>query len=337
MYYLETIDNKRYLNLRSSLTDSKIDYIHENNVTTLNIKEYEPWDLSDEGVSKLGSAITVLNAYDTETPLSFINNLPLLKKLTLSDFSAKKISAIDFANLHNLNVLHIDTAKKIPHSLSECHHLKILHINGKAAFDNNSQLDQVQTLIVSQFGNFGTTGNLKYFPKLKNLRISRSRCKDLRLDGCTRSIENVYAEFFPCCEDLTPLQKMDIKKLHLSDFKNLTKLNALSHVRNLQDIIIENAQSLQSILPLSECNNLRRICLHKCPEIASLTSLANCTNLEAVSFYEGTQIKDGKISFLLDIPTLEKLRFDDHKNFDLTYGEIQNNYDNDESCWTKPI
>lgn len=333
MQYLETLEDEKYLNLREPITDRAVDYMIENDITILNIEEYLPWNVSENKIKQLGQVITELNISDTETPLGFVAHLFNLKILRIPDFSSKKFSCIDFEKMHDLLILNIESASQLPKELSKCDKLETLHICGKVAMEHGLHLNQIKKMIVKNYGDFGMSGLLARFGSLTELKISRSRCTSLELQGAASTIQKIYAEFFPCCEDLTPLVVLKIKNLHLSHFKRLSDLGPLSRCVNLQDLALVNMGSVVSATPLSRCSKLESLYLDNCPGIDSLGPLVNCNKLKELFFCEGTRIKDGKIKHLLDNPALEKLRFDDRSNYDLKYEEIKDAYDNNESCW----
>lgn len=139
-------------------------------------------------------------------------------------------------------------------------------------------------------------------------------------------------------EDLTALQNMsDLTRLQLTSKKlsalagiehlgslstldlaectRLVDLSGVERCHQLETIEIEGCKKVYDLNLLGELKKLKTLVLANCGKVKSLTPLSECKQLESVNFVGDTNIEDGALASLLDIPTLKKMWFVNKRHY----------------------
>jgi hypothetical protein len=148
--------------------------------------------------------------------------------------------------------------------------------------------------------------------------------------------------------DLDPLRPMtDLEALRIGNAKRLTSASGLVGLAGLRELYFVDAPRLSDIddvsrssapLILLDCNycaklgsidsvrsrsDLRGVLLVDSGRIASLRPLHGLPNLEEVLFYGSTVIEDGDMTPLLSLPRLERVAFQDRREYSHSNAEIE--------------
>lgn len=105
-----------------------------------------------------------------------------------------------------------------------------------------------------------------------------------------------------------------LKSLRILDLAECPKLESLAGIekcQELQVVELENCKKVDDVSNLGELANLRDVVLTDCGIIKSLQPLAKCRLLESLIFTGDTNVEDGELTPLLEIPGLKKMWFVD--------------------------
>jgi len=109
-----------------------------------------------------------------------------------------------------------------------------------------------------------------------------------------------------------------LKGLRILDLVGCPKLALLAGIetcKDLQVVELENCKKVVDVSGLGELSSLRDVVLTDCGKIESLQALANCRFLESLSFAGDTNVEDGELAPLLDIPALKNMWFVDKRHY----------------------
>lgn len=100
-----------------------------------------------------------------------------------------------------------------------------------------------------------------------------------------------------------------LKSLRILDLAECPKVESLAGIENCQElqmIELDNCKKVNDVSNLGELLNLKDVVLTDCGKIKSLQPLAKCRLLERLLFVGDTNVEDGNLRPLLDIPGLKK-------------------------------
>ncbi|WP_133125888.1 hypothetical protein [Thalassospira marina] len=109
-----------------------------------------------------------------------------------------------------------------------------------------------------------------------------------------------------------------LEKLQVFDGAYCTKLRGLAGLekcKNIQVVELQACRKICDVSELGELNNLKDVFLIDCGKIGSLQSLDNCGNLENLFFPGDTNILDGELTALFEMPKLKKLTFANRRHY----------------------
>lgn len=106
-----------------------------------------------------------------------------------------------------------------------------------------------------------------------------------------------------------------LKVLDLAECPNLEYLTGIEKCQQLQVVEIENCKKITEVSNLGELANLRALTLTDCGKLKTLRPLVNCRSLENLTFGGDTNIEDGELDPLLNIPELKKMWFVDKRHY----------------------
>lgn len=113
-----------------------------------------------------------------------------------------------------------------------------------------------------------------------------------------------------------------LRILDLVDCPKLALLAGIETCKDLQVVELENCKKVIDVSSLGELLSLRDVVLTDCGKIKSLQALANCRLLESLSFAGETNVEDGKLAPLLNIPTLKNMWFVDKRHYTHTRDQV---------------
>jgi hypothetical protein len=112
---------------------------------------------------------------------------------------------------------------------------------------------------------------------------------------------------------LTPLVKL--QSLRLGDLRKLESLKGIENLTHLEKLEINTCRKIGSIEQIAHLVNLRELHLNNLGSIASLKPIGSLHNLWCLTFYGSTDITDGDLSPLFGLPNLQKISFQNRRNY----------------------
>lgn len=168
----------------------------------------------------------------------------------------------------------------------------------------------------------GTLIDLSRFPKLKEL-ITGNASSFKNLESAKLEYLNVYQgilDFEIVCQILS-LKELDLEGIKNFSFNkiktllnlkritidqmNVKNLDGIEHLKNLNDLYIQYARSLEKLDGISELNKLSSVSLINCPKLTDINELAGCTMLKKLHL---ESIKNCDLIKLQTSQTLEFLK-----------------------------
>jgi hypothetical protein len=102
----------------------------------------------------------------------------------------------------------------------------------------------------------------------------------------------------------------------------LASLAGLDALEGLERLQIDGCKQFGDLEPIAKCNRLEFLSVANAGSIPSLAPIRRLSNLKHVSFVESTQIEDGDLSMLLELPSLEKVSFQNRRHYSHTREQI---------------
>lgn len=106
-----------------------------------------------------------------------------------------------------------------------------------------------------------------------------------------------------------------LRVLDLAECPRMESFAGIGACQELQVVELENCKKVDDISCLGELENLRDVVLTDCGKINSLQPLSKCRLLESLIFAGDTNVEDGELTPLLDIPELKKMWFVDRRHY----------------------
>lgn len=109
-----------------------------------------------------------------------------------------------------------------------------------------------------------------------------------------------------------------LKNLEFLDLAYCTKLETLAGVEKcleLQMVELDNCKKIKDVAVLGELPGLKHFVLANCKNIRSLQPLSKCSFLESLIFVGDTNVEDGELGPLLEMPRLKNMRFMDRRHY----------------------
>jgi hypothetical protein len=222
--------------------------------------------------------------------ISFLSNFPNLSAFKIVDWNIKSVEPIH--RLHKLKTLEV-----ITHCKSEIRF---------AEFPDLVECGlQWRPKAVSIFESFG----------LEKLFINRYSSTDSKSFGRLAQLDSLTLLGSPIqsLEGLAPLE--NLRFLRLRDLRRLADLNGLQALSSLERLEINTCRKLTSIEQISHLVHLQELYLNNLGDIRSLKPLALLKDLRTVTFYQSTNIVDGDLSPLFDLPRLESASFQNRRHY----------------------
>jgi hypothetical protein len=106
-----------------------------------------------------------------------------------------------------------------------------------------------------------------------------------------------------------------LRSLRLGRLVCLESLDGVEELTDLEELEVQKCRRIGSIKPLAALTKLRKLLLNDCGEIESLRPLANLKQLQTVLFYESTNIVDGDLTPLTQLPDLSLVSFKNRHHY----------------------
>lgn len=255
------------------------------------IEEFKRRDVRTTGIN-----VSTILGYE-------LDNLDFLKKV--SELEALIIQGV-IQDVSTINILE---------------HLKYLSLD-----ENTDALDFANWKELSTFhGKWNNKfKNLDRCTELKTLWLWKYNPKSKSLDEVALPSLNELQIVTSAIASLEGIERAKkIKTLKLDSMSKLENITALSALHNkLERLELTSCKKITSYESLSGLHALKRLELMSCGELPSLKFMKGMDKLEFISFID-TNLVDGDISPVLDLPNLKYVGFNNKKHYSHKFEEIE--------------
>jgi hypothetical protein len=120
------------------------------------------------------------------------------------------------------------------------------------------------------------------------------------------------------CSDIASVNGIgamtNLEELWLQRASSLTSLDGIEDLCELRTLWLETCKKVGSIDPIHAIVTLEDIILRGCGNIESLKPIKDLKKLKSIAF-TGTNVLDGDLSYLYDLPNLAEAYFDNRKHY----------------------
>jgi hypothetical protein len=231
--------------------------------------------------------------------LEFLTDLPPLLGLEVHHLPLADIRPIEMQP--SLQTLSINAYFKVGIDFSALSNLVDLHLDWGPGADTIVAARSLEELSVNRFPGTDLT-SLRPLTRLRNLRLAGGR-KLATLNGI---------EAFSALEEL-----------RLLDLRALSDIDAVSGVADsLWSLEFDTCRRINRLDALASLRRLTRLLVINCGEIESLEPIAQLP-LKVLHFYESTNIRDGRLDVLFELPDLADTSFANRRHYSHTREAIQ--------------
>ncbi|CAI0427633.1 unnamed protein product [Linum tenue] len=168
------------------------------------------------------------------------------------------------------------------------------HLSSRERFLDLSGLRDIETLLISGFGELTTVYGLEKLESLTSLSMvyctsmrelpdlsGLKNLKNLSIGGCTQLM------------DITELERSELlETLDMSGCKSIRKLPDLSGLRNLEKLIIDECTQLTEVAIIESSESLTSLSMVDCSSIAQLPDLSRLKNLNSLEISRCTGLTE---------------------------------------------
>ncbi len=246
-----------------------------------------------------------------------------VRELELNYAKGWKGSNVGFLrDLYELEVLEI-TNWKIE-DISEIHHLRTLR-GLKVSTHCRTEIDFLCFPLLERV-------SLEWRPKAKTIFQSESikrvfinnyRAKDIGAFGRLEQLESLSLKG-PKIERIGDLSQLhSLREMCLGNALKLCSLEGIEALLGLERLEINKCRQVTNIRPLAHLRTLVHLELCDNGEIDTLRPLFELKKLQRFYFYESTNIVDGNLAPLKDLPMLSDISFQDRDHYDTSPAEFK--------------
>jgi internalin A len=191
--------------------------------------------------------------------------------------------------------------------------------------------------------NFTKAGDFAEFPKLTRCFIRWRQSEKTVLDARALQHLNVIGYPYRNLEPLSALKKLSelkltsktlislegvaelpaLEKLDLYRCTQLSAIDCLGNADTLRSVSFDTCKKTRDIEALRHIHELRVARIDNCGPVASLSPVKGSVNLEELYFVESTNIEDGELELLLQLPRLRIVRFANRRHYSHTRSQIE--------------
>ena len=216
--------------------------------------------------------------------------MPNLLVLDIIDWRIRDIS--DIHNLHELRVLDVNTYCDNKIDFSCFPKLEDISLEWRAKAKSIFKCSSLKSVFINNYAG----RILEPFAKLKQLEHLALKSPRITRIG-----------------DIPTLGKL--KFLELGNARNLTTLKGIEELANLETLMINTCRKITNIEPVMNLTKLKRLFICNWGDIESLCPISNLKELKEVHFYESTNILDGDLSPLKELPKLKETSFQERRHY----------------------
>lgn len=224
--------------------------------------------------------------------LEFLKDLPDLKSIIIIDLKIISIEPIHY--LKELVSLKVITYNKDPINFKSFPKLVECGFEWIKGSESLFEMSNLKKLFINRYNK----NDSDVFSKLVNLES---------LSILNSQIENLLG--------ISSLRKL--QNLRLGNLKKISTLQGLENLKDLETLEIQKCKGILDVSVIFNLTKLKQLFLIDMGNISSINGIENLTSLNEFLFYESTNISDGDLIPLKNLPSLRKISFQNRKHYTL--------------------
>jgi hypothetical protein len=230
--------------------------------------------------------------------LQFLRLLPSLRELTILDHTIGDIEPIHF--LGRLERVRIDTYCKTAIRFECFPNLRWCYLHWRRGAESLFRQEALEEVIVS----LAPVTDLRALAAMRRLRsltlLRPSRMESLLGAGRLTTLTHLVIDGGPRLANIEDVGLLNgLESLGMNTCRKVWSLDAVSGLRGLRELQV--------------CNN---------GEIESFKALRHLARLERLLFYESTNVLDGELGHVIDLPKLKEVAFRERKHYSHTRADF---------------
>ena len=233
------------------------------------------------------------------TELLFLRDLEdRLRSFSILDFNIDDISPVNC--LSQLRVLRINTYCNTRIDFNLFPHLRYCYLEWRAKASSVFEHAGIEKLFINKY----PKRDFDAFSAMSGLR---------ELSLTSSKLET--------CAGIEYLAKLSFLGIYFA--RKLRTIDGIQNLKMLTKLEINNCPSLHDISLVGELLKLEHLALCTNQKIDTIKSLRNLKNLETFLFYESTNIEDGDLSPLEELPNLKTVAFQERSHYTHTRNDFR--------------
>jgi len=229
--------------------------------------------------------------------LNFLRSLPFLEAFSILDLRIENVTPV--MGLPSLRAIEISTYCKTPLDFSCWPTLENCALYWRRGAESLFSKDLMTTLFLHRYDDSRSEA-FTALAALTELSVANSALREVEAIGSLRHLVS----------------------LGLYNLKALESLSGLERLAQIQKLAVNGCKRVETVDEIASLTNLRTLELNDDGAIASLEPLRSLAELENLSFYESTNVRDGRLDVLGDLPKLQTIAMQNRKHYNRRREEI---------------
>ena len=222
--------------------------------------------------------------------VDFLRDLPELDAFRILDFTIKDVSAIHA--LGSLRLLEVSTYCTTPVDFARFPRLEDCAIYWRDGSTSLFACEKLERLFLHRYSGV-QSASIAQLERLVSLSIANGGLQEVRHLGNLKRL----------------------RRLGLYNLAGLTSLRGIGRLTQLEELEVNGCRAVDQIEELATLEDLRKLQLNDDGAIASLAPLRTATGLEELLFYESTNVRDGDLAVLTQLPRLKRVWFQNRRHY----------------------
>lgn len=219
----------------------------------------------------------------------FLERLPELECLDITDWNAKDISAVN--GLSHLRYLSVETSCKSEIDFERLPDLRKCAIEWRTKARSVFQHTGIEDLFINKYPG-------KDFSAFEKMNLKSLALPSTRIESFL-SVDS--------------LKNLEFLGVYIA--RNLSSLDGIQHLGRLTHLEVNDCVRISDVSPLRDLVRLEELHLCANKSIQSIKPLSGLSALKVFLFYESTNVLDGDLSVLKALPNLHRVAFMERRHY----------------------
>lgn len=234
---------------------------------------------------------------------------------------------VDFlTELPHLLSIEIISSLQNDHAINELRELRAIHIESPA----KTEIDFLNFPKIEKIAVYWRPGlrNLFRCETVRNLWLYKypgNSLSDFASLKYLQRLELKNSRSLDRLGDVSGLRKLEMLGIYLAP--KLLSLTGVQVLKNLRTLEIDTCRKIKDISPVRDLIKLRRFMFVDGAKIESIKALRNLEQLEEFFFYGSTNISDGDLSVLSEMPNLKEVAFQQRRHYNRNWSDFESTRD----------